>query len=71
MEKNYYKIVKDGIIIAVGYGYNANIISKNEYNNILSIIKTAPQEDGYEYKLKEDLTWDRVELNEEELKAEE
>lgn len=41
-------------------------ITAQEYDNILSIIKAAPQaENGYEYRLRENLTWDRVEINEE------
>ena len=67
----YYKNIENGYIISVSTAHGQTEITKDEYDEILSIVKTAPQEEGYEYKLKEDLTWDRVEINEEELKAEE
>ena len=59
MEKHYYKIINDGIIVAVGEGYNEPQISKEEYSKILSTIKTAPiASDGFTYRLREDLTWE-------------
>lgn len=36
-------------------------ITDEEYNNILSVIKSAPHEDGKNYRLKTDLTWELFE----------
>ena len=33
-------------------------ITDEEYNNILSVIRSAPHEDGKGYRLKTDLTWE-------------
>lgn len=65
MKKHYFKIAVDGFIVAVGYGYNENVISKEEHDDILSIIKTTPKEEGFVFKLKEDLTWEKFEVVEE------
>lgn len=62
----YFKNVENGYIVSISTGQGQIEITAQEYNNILFYIKYAPQpEQYYEYKLREDLTWDRVEINEE------
>lgn len=50
-------------------------ITDEEYNNILSVIHLAPHEDGKNYRLKTDLTWEEYDVEpievEEEPSAEE
>ena len=59
----YYKVIDDGYLVMVGIGDGGTEISKEEYDEILSIIQTKPQADvGYEYLLKDDLTWELVEV---------
>jgi hypothetical protein len=61
----YYKLVEDGYIIAIGTGAGGEEITKEEYDEIMSIIRNKPTaESGYDYKLKEDLTWELVEVPE-------
>lgn len=58
----YYKIVVDGYIAVIGTGKGGEEISAEEYSEILALIKSKPEaEAGYDYKLKEDLTWELVE----------
>lgn len=53
----YYKIINNGYIEGVGIGCGGNEISKEEYINLLSMIKYPPEADeGCYFKLKEDLT---------------
>lgn len=74
MEK-YYKNIEDGYITAIGTGYGDVAIEQEEYENILSIIRNRPTPaEGYDYKLKTDLTWELVEapvVEEEEISADE
>ena len=58
----YYKIVEDNYIKSIGYGVDGVRISKEEYNNILSIIKNIPRNEEIGYRLKEDLTLEEYEL---------
>lgn len=60
----YYKNVRDGYILGIGeYGIGIEI-AKDEYDEIVAIIRTAPTSpDGYVYMLRNDnLTWELVEL---------
>ena len=60
----YYKNVYDGYILGIGeYGVGTEI-SKDEYDEIMAIIRTAPTPpEGYVYMLRDDdLTWELVEL---------
>ena len=62
MEK-YYKIVEGDYVLAIGTGIGGVEITEEEYNTILQALYTGPTpEDGYDYKLKTDLTWELVEL---------
>ncbi len=59
----YYVEFADDRIVAVGTGVGGEEITKEEYENILSVIRFAPiAEHGYAYHLKKDLTWELVEL---------
>lgn len=72
-----YKLIEDGYITAIGEGFDGEEITAEEYNNIIQLILSKPTADaGYDYKLKEDLTWELVEVpvidtGEEEISAEE
>lgn len=59
----YYKSIEDGYIVAVGTGLGETEITEAEYNEILNVIQNKPVDDpGYDYWLKEDLTWELVEV---------
>ena len=59
----FYKIIEDGYIMAIGKGSCGEEITKEEHSEILAIIKSKPiAETGYGYRLKEDLTWELVEV---------
>ena len=63
----YYKIISDGYIFAVGVGNGYIEITETEYNEILTAIDNMPiAQQGCDYKLKEDLTWELCEIPEEE-----
>ena len=69
----YYKVISDGYILAIGTGNGGEEITETEYSEILSIIQSRPN-DGFGYRLKTDLTWERYELpavEDEELTGEE
>lgn len=59
----YFKEIENGFIIAISKDYGTIEITKNEYNEILSIIHNRPTtREGFDYKLREDLTWEEYEL---------
>ena len=59
----YYKTIEDNYIELISTGSGNEEISIEEYENILSAIRNRPiPEDGYDYKLKTDLTWELVSL---------
>lgn len=59
----YYKIIEDGYVLSIGTGSGGSEITKEEYEDIISVIRSAPTaESGYQYRLKADLTWELVEL---------
>ena len=58
-----YKIIIDGYLVAVGSGSGGTEITAEEYAELLNIIRTKPvASEGYEYRLKADLTWELYEL---------
>ena len=58
----YYKIIEDGYVLSIGTGSGGSEITKEEYEDIISVIRSAPTaESGYQYRLKADLTWELVE----------
>ena len=58
----YYKNTSDNYILAIGTGYGNDEISKQEYNEIMSVIRSCPNEEGKGYRLKTDLTWEEYDL---------
>lgn len=55
----YYKYISEGYIVTVGTGGMGEAISEEEYNSILSVIKSKPPAtETTDYRLREDLTWD-------------
>lgn len=73
--ENYFKNIEGDYLTSISTGTGDEEITKEEYENILSIIRTRPTpEKGYDYKLKTDLTWELVEapvVEEEEISADE
>ena len=58
----YYKNIVDGYIAALSTGFGQIEITEEEYNSILSIVRSAPTApDGYTYLLRTDLEWELVE----------
>ena len=59
----YFKLIQDGYILSIGTGYDGVAISLDEYNKIMTVIKSRPEADkGFDYLLKEDLTWEMIEV---------
>ena len=58
----YYKNISDNYIFAIGTGYGNDEISEQEYNEIMSVIRSCPNEEGKGYRLKADLTWEEYDL---------
>ena len=59
----YYKLIEDGYLTAIGTGNGGIEITDEEYNSLLEHIRNRPEaEEGYGYRLKEDLTWELYEL---------
>lgn len=59
----YYKNIEADCITGIGTGSGSEEITAEEYENILTIIKSRPtSEVGYGYRLKTDLTWELHEL---------
>ena len=59
----YYKIITDGYLVAVGSGSGGTEITEAEYAELLNIIRSKPvATEGYDYRLKTDLTWELYEL---------
>lgn len=63
-EKHYYKLIIDGYINHIGYGYGYPEITEEEYLEIKKILLSAPEEEGYIYQLKENLDWEVVKASE-------
>lgn len=58
----YYKILQDDYILSVGKGAGGEDLTESEYTQILDSIRNKPTApDGYVYRLKSDLTWERLE----------
>ena len=59
----YYKIITDGYLVAVGSGSGGTEITEAEYAELLNIIRSKPvATEGYDYRLKSNLTWELYEL---------
>lgn len=59
----YQKIVENGYITGIVKGVTVGNITEEEYHTILSVIRAKPTASkGFDYKLREDLTWELYEL---------
>ena len=59
----FYKTVSDGFLVSVGTGSGGTEITASEYAEILATIRNKPTaRDGFDYRLKTDLTWEEYEL---------
>ena len=57
----YQKNIENGYITSIVKGVNNGNISESEYNQIMSIISNRPiTPEGYDYLLKDNLTWELV-----------
>lgn len=58
----YYKSIVDGYITYIGTGAGQAEITHEEYDSILAVIQSRPiPEAGFDYRLREDMTWEQVE----------
>ena len=61
----YYRIDRDGYLLAVGVGLGGTEIGEGEYAAIAAVIGDRPTPPaGYDYRLRSDLTWELWELQE-------
>ena len=59
----YYKIIIDGYLVSVGTGSGGEEITEAEYNSLLDVIRNKPSAgSGFDYRLREDLSWEMYEL---------
>lgn len=60
----FYKIVNDGYIEGFGTngGDDVSEITEAEYAEILAVFADRPRKDGYDYRLRDDLTWEEVKI---------
>lgn len=59
----YNKTIYNGYTVAIGTGTGGIEITAEEYNEIMAIIRNRPEPtEGYDYRLREDLTWELYEL---------
>lgn len=59
----HFKIIDNDYIIAIGTGASNEEITEEEYTEILTAIHNKPAaRDGYDYRLKTDLTWEEYEV---------
>ena len=61
-DMRYYKQIKDNYIASIGTGYDGEEISEQDYNEIMSVIQSCPNENGKGYFLRTDLTWEEYDL---------
>ena len=62
MEK-YFKNIEGDYITSISTGCGQTEIDQEEYNEIMSIIRSRPTpEVGFDYRLRTDLTWETVEV---------
>ena len=71
----YYKYANEGYILAVGTGGMGEVITDDEYEEIMAVIQNRPSDtDTIGYRLTTELTWEQYEkepVGEEEPTAEE
>ena len=58
-----FKTIEDGCIISIGTGFGGTEITEQEYAEILAVIRDKPTaREGYDHRLKTDLTWEEYAL---------
>lgn len=58
-----YKIIEGGYLLQIGEGDGGIEIDEAEYGRIMEAVAACPEAPaGYSYRLKENLTWEAVEL---------
>lgn len=58
-----FKTIEDGCIISIGTGFGGTEITEQEYAEILAVIRNKPTaREGFDYRLKTDLTWEEYKL---------
>ena len=68
----YQKNTENGYIVSIVKGVSVGNITEAEYQAIMDVIRNKPTaEQGYDYRLLEDLTWELVQLPEPEPEADE
>ena len=61
----YFKNIENGYIVSISEHRGMIEITEKEYNELQKIIIERPvAPKGYEYRLKEDLTWELYEITE-------
>ena len=64
--KHFYKSVRDGYIDHVGFGYGFPEMTEEEYQAARQKLLNAPEvEEGQEARLREDLTWEITQIEQE------
>lgn len=59
----YFKSIEEGYVVGIYTGCGDIEITAEEYAHILSIAQNRPTPpEGYDYRLREDLTWELYEL---------
>lgn len=59
----HYKQIQNGYIVCIGTGSGGEEITQEEYDSMMAHIQARPTpEDGYDYRLKEDLSWELYQL---------
>lgn len=67
----YYKRVHEGYILCVGTDIGGIEITKEEYDEIMEAIKNKPEyEEGCDWRLKDNLTWEKIQVTIQEQKEE-
>ena len=55
----YQKNTKDGYIVSIVKGVTTGNITEEEYNRIRKVIREKPRAEAvFDYRLKDDLTWE-------------
>ena len=58
----FYKVIINDNLIVIGTGNGGEMITKEEYEQIRSMIQTKPTApNGFDYQLKADLRWELIE----------
>lgn len=59
----YFKSIEDGYVVGIATGCGSIEITAEEYTHILNLAHNRPTPpEGYDYCLREDLTWELYEL---------